>query len=740
MKTHTFITCILLATHSIYCQEAVPASFGTASGTDTGTISYSVGQLGSNTHAGNNGSVADGIYSGAENKTLPGAGTVFITEVVNAASADFDYLELFNNSDEIINLGASKLVKYTADGVYDNFVYDFGSDESGADADITIPAFGFLIIARSGSRADFNASLGITLPAGVHYNTGSVNNSFGETSRWQLKADGNLNTDDGILIDDTETGVGTNKDFRNIFTDTFTEGDAVESTPGALEYLIYNGGAWVNETEIDETTSAKDAYIYDDLIISANSEINNFGIAVNKTVSLNASNHLNVNGNLTTNNGLTLASGSSLIVSGTAVGSVVYQRTLEFEEGNTNGWYLMTSPVANETYNDAWVNTNDIASGSSNNRGIATYTTATDDWSYFQANGSDSFTSGIGYSMKRGNLRGSVSFTGNINTAIVTPPISIEGKAYNLLGVPYTSYINSGIFLEDNSNLEQQIWLWNKETENYESKPFIDAYILSPGQGFFVKAASGSTVTFAKTNQSSGTDTFQKSAMTEVKLIMTDGTNERFAKIYYLENATTGFDNGYEGETFGSIANSIDVFTRLVAEDQGKNYQVQSLPISEITSLLISVGVKVAADKEIIFSTETAYLPQEVKVYLEDRFTNTFTRLDVANSFYKVLVPDGLNDIGRFYLHISKATLSTDTVLLQNISMYQADASTLRIIGLDAGQTTFTLFNTLGKQMRHTSFESNGVKDISVSNLAAGMYIVTIETSNGSISKKLILE
>lgn len=637
-------------------------------------------------------------------------------------------------------MAASKLVRYTSEGVYDNFVFDFGVDESGADVDVTIPAFGFLIVSRSGSRADFNSAFGITLPVGISYNSGNVDNSFGETSRWKLKASGTANTDDGILIDDTSTGVGTNKDFRNIFTDTFAAGLTSESTPGELEYLIYNGGAWVNAAEMDGTTSAKDAYIYDDLTISSNSEINDFGIVATKTVTLNDTNHINVNGNLTTNDGLTLESGASLIVSGTATGSATYQRTLDFVDGNTNGWYLITSPVASEIYDDAWVTANDIASGSSSNRGIATYTTATDDWSYFQANGSDSFTSGTGYSMKRGSTTGTVSFTGTINTANSTPSISIEGNAYNLLGVPYTSYINSGTFLDDNSNLDQQIWLWNQGTGNYESKPFIDAYILSPGQAFFIKAASGSTVHFAKTNQSSGTDTFQKSSNTEVKLLMTDDTNERFAKVYYLETATTGFDNGYEGETFGGIANSIDVFTRLVTEDQGKNYQVQSLPISEIETLVVPVGVKVAAGKEITFSMETTNLPQEIKVYLEDSLTNTFTRLDEANTFYKVTMPDAINDIGRFYLHTSKTTLSTGALLLDSISIYKADATTLRIVGLDSGQTTVTLFNTIGKQTLQTSFEPDGVKDISVLKLVAGVYIVSIQTVAGHLFKKIILE
>ena len=127
-------------------------------------------------------------------------------------------------------------------------------------------------------------------------------------------------------------------------------------------------------------------------------------------------------------------------------------------------------------------------------------------------------------------------------------------------------------------------------------------------------------------------------------------------------------------------------------------------------------------------------------MYLEDSLTNTFTRLDEANTFYKVTMPDAINDIGRFYLHTSKTTLSTGALLLDSISIYKADATTLRIVGLDSGQTTVTLFNTIGKQTLQTSFEPDGVKDISVLKLVAGVYIVSIQTVAGHLFKKIILE
>jgi len=82
---------------------------------------------------------------------------------------------------------------------------------------------------------------------------------------------------------------------------------------------------------------------------------------------------------------------------------------------------------------------------------------------------------------------------------------------------------------------------------------------------------------------------------------MTDGEKNRFTRLYFTDNATTGFDAGWEGEVFGGIQNEIDVFTHLVEKSQGKKYQVQSLPLSDLESLIIPVGISVEAGKLLLF-------------------------------------------------------------------------------------------------------------------------------------------
>jgi hypothetical protein len=444
---------------------------------------------------------------------------------------------------------------------------------------------------------------------------------------------------------------------------------------------------------------------------------------------------------------ITIESGASLIADGTSTvaGSVTYKRNLSFTAGGLEGWHLVGSPVSGQAYNDDFVTANSIASGSGNNRGIATYdnSLASSNSVYLQAGASGTFGNGTGYFVKT-SATTDVSFTGSLNVADVTPTISVgAGTPFNLISNPYTAPINSATFLTTNTAklTSETIHIWNPDTKNYDAKITANAFKIAPGQGFFVSALSGGSVTIAEAIQSHETDTFLKSSpKPEFQLNITDGSLNRYAKIYYNENATTGFDNGYDGVTFSGVSNKFDVFTQLLTDNQGKNYQIQSLPNSDLESMVIPVGLKSEAGKEITFSAETLNLPNGIKVFLEDRINNVFTRLDETNSTYKLTLTESINGIGRFYLHTKSSALSTDVMELDNISIYKTTNSTLRIVGLEQGSSTFKLFNILGKQMMNSSFRSNGIKDISLPKLAKGVYIVQLTTEEGKLNKKIILE
>ena len=517
------------------------------------------------------------------------------------------------------------------------------------------------------------------------------------------------------------------------------------SVANAQSSSTYNGSSWDSGSPIGTTDTSKDV-----IITSGNVTFSGTSSFKSLTINAGASATLPTGNSITTVDSTVLNAGASLIAEGnsTVTGDVTYNRTIDYvATDNLKGWYLMASPVAHNSFSvDTFTAANDIATSNSNsNVAIATYGTSSDNWIYFVTGATRNFLPGKGYSIKKASTTGTVSFTGTLNVADVGVTLSNDGNRFNLLGNPYTSYINSGTFLANAALSETQtIWVYDQTLStngSYVVKTLVEDFILAPGQGFFVKAnIAGGSVNFAETNQIHTSDTFQKTSKTEVKIQLSVNGAIQYAKLYYLNTATTGFDVGYEGEVFGGTTDEFSIYTHLLTDNVGKKYQVQSLPNSEYESMVIPVGVKAAANKEIIISAEALNLPAGVNVFLEDKQTDTFTRLDEANSNYKITLTEDLDGIGRFYLHTTSSVLNTDKVAMNNnISIYTSSKD-LHIIGIQDGITKVSLYNILGKQILHTSFKGNGVNTIPLPNFNSGVYIVQLETETRIVNKKIILK
>ena len=122
---------------------------------------------------------------------------------------------------------------------------------------------------------------------------------------------------------------------------------------------------------------------------------------------------------------------------------------------------------------------------------------------------------------------------------------------------------------------------------------------------------------------------------------------------------TTGFDVGYEGELFNGVSNPLAIYTHLVADSEGKNYQVQSLPPNNYENMIIPVGINAEAGTLITIDATTNNFPEGINIYLEDKQDNSFTLLE-ADSNFSFTPENNLDGIGRFYLHTTSGVLSAD--------------------------------------------------------------------------------
>jgi len=474
-------------------------------------------------------------------------------------------------------------------------------------------------------------------------------------------------------------------------------------------------------------------------------------------ITLNSDAALTITGALTNKGISTLHSGASLISStGTITGTIVYRRAL-----STN-WHLIASPVTGETIENYNAKNTLATGGTGSNIAIATYNNnwtspATSGWVYKTTASTGTLTSGEGYATKR-STAGDITFMGTMPTTDINSPIT-DGATneFNLIGNPYPSYIPANSLADASANIlktngstgtnqlsEDTIWFWDESTSSYITVNLAtSARFIAPAQGFFVSSkAGGGTFSFTEAMQShQATDLFNKTTTDrfEINLSISDGTNSKTTAIYYMTGTTTAFDNGYDSSLFGGISNSFAIYTQTVTNNQGNSLAIQSLPDSNYQQMIIPIGINTASEKEITFSMDAINIPTGMKVFLENREYHTYTRLDTANSTYKTITTTDLNGIGQFYLHVAPEIPHTGTFNFNNVSMYKTNNSTLRITGLQPGSASIQLFAILGKQLIRQSFTSNGVKDISLPQLPAGIYIVQLQTAAGVLRKKISL-
>jgi len=500
----------------------------------------------------------------------------------------------------------------------------------------------------------------------------------------------------------------------------------------------------------------------------ASASVNNLNINVSGTLNILSGNALTINGNLTQNGTFNILSSAtsngSLIVSGTSTGNVTYFRYV------TTNWHLISAPVVGQTINAlvGQVNTNGnkyaIAPYKNNTTSLLRYNYYTDNTGTNDIATAGNFSKAKGYSMQKSAVAGTIAFTGSLNIDNAGESIPITdggdnpaGNRWNLVGNPYTSAIKGNNAADANNNFlkvnidannldptRAGLYLWNGAAP-YEIKSLDDvAFSIAPGQAFFVHAPDngGTSVSFTEAMQIHQTgNNFLKTTNSypEIILNLSENKNKAFTKIRYIENKTEGLDIGSDVGTFTGENSSFGLFSQLVDNSSTVNFAIQALPNNNFENTLIPIGVTSERGKEISFSINKNNFPSTLKIYLEDRELNKFVRLDEKNTFYSATLNDD-KKTGRFYLHTKNSVLNTENITSEYIYIYKANKDLLRIQNLPEGKTEISIFNILGKQLLLTSTNNLKTKDVSIAQFSTGLYLIQVQTENGEINKKIIIE
>ncbi|RCW93695.1 T9SS type A sorting domain-containing protein [Winogradskyella arenosi] len=410
---------------------------------------------------------------------------------------------------------------------------------------------------------------------------------------------------------------------------------------------------------------------------------------------------------------------------------------------NTNADYMVTSPTTLTLYAFGPFDT-------------ANYTYINYDSS---ADGAVELLRGKGYRAATASGR-TLRFTGSITTNSVTTPI-ITGtySRWNLIGNPYPTYLDSEAFLTANSGqLDPDalaIYGYNSGTNassigtignytiiNYNTNTDLN---IAPGQGFYVAndpSASSNTVTFTPAMRLfNGGDDFiaGRDANNQMLRLKVAQANADFAtEFYFNDNSTQALDPGYDAKLFGASSLGFSLYSHLVADNQGTAMAIQSLGSSDLSSVVIPLGLKAGEGQQITFSIENSTLASDVAVYLEDIVANTVTLLN--NTDYSFTTNSAISGTGRFYLNIGNATLSQVDDELNNLNLYAAQ-KTIVVTGQLVEATEMTVYDTLGRKVMFSTLETgSNANEVDASQLTAGIYIVTLENATQELSKKVILK
>ena len=707
---------------------------------------------------------------------VPSAGTVFITEFSDDKGGDFnaEFIELFNNSNETISLSTSKLIRVDTNSPY---VYDFGTDESTANVDLTIPAHGFIIITRGATRAEFDIDQGSTLSAAVNYNGGNSQLYFGSTSRrWRLMTGGTANTDDGTLIDDTDTVLTGTREYQNIFTDSFVSDSDANGTPGELEYIVYSGGSWVNSVAMDATTGSENVYLFDNYTITSDDFANDLGVASGNTLTIDETSSLTVSGDFTNNGTVTLNSTeddfSSLIVEGTATGNITYNRYVNAYDTNAlgGGWDLVGAPAGMTI--SAFIAANGTAGSNvikvlDNDYAFSQYDNATGQWNRYQtASQTGSFTTGQGYSMATNAGDGAtVAFTGTMQTT--TQSINIidnndanagAGRRWNLVSNPYPSYIlgnaaaGANNFLSVNSAIiqgnYQALYGWNGS--GYTPYNLTDGagFSIAPGQAFWVAAESttGELVSFTpEMRTTTGTGDFITGPQLlsyELALKLYNGESQKAkVKFYFKDGLSLDLDPGYDA---GAFNQSMKLSTRLPQGSQETAFSINAMGIDALQNTRVPLEIRQNAGQAFTISIADMDLPQDIYVYLEDTLNGTFTSLKEQD--FELTAQSDLSGLDRFFIVFkSNSVLSSgDTLDIDALNVYKANSDsfvTIAGISPELGKLNVSLYNILGQTVREKALNPiTATQTISTQGLASGLYIIQLKSGNQVFTKKIVVK
>lgn len=336
------------------------------------------------------------------------------------------------------------------------------------------------------------------------------------------------------------------------------------------------------------------------------------------------------------------------------------------------------------------------------------------------------------------------------NTPSTTPVNKPSSDGWNLVGNPFPTTIDWRAGGWTKTGLDSAFYIYDSRTNKYVS--FVNGVGSNGGtryigsmQGFFVKVKNPGTGTIGMTAATRVTsilyDVFRTSEGPYGDIFRLKASSGEFndeTVIRFKEDATLDFDSQLDAYKLMNEGSSPSLYSY----SANTNYSVNSLP-SSLPEKTIPLTLVTAFAGKYSFTADFSEFAGEQMIWLEDRMLGTIQSLR-ENNVYTADLDKGVVE-GRFFIQYRNQDFQTVTGNTgQSAATGIEIASYLQTVSVLCSSSiqnaNIIVMDALGKKIyeKENAELSSGKVEFTLP-VSSGIYIVRVNTTNGSISQQVYL-
>jgi len=481
-------------------------------------------------------------------------------------------------------------------------------------------------------------------------------------------------------------------------------------------------------------------------VIYSESACNELTVQASATLDISVNEGLTAYGNLDVLTGgsftiLSDANGNgSFIGKDMLFGDVTVERYIAAYSAGNDGWHQISSPIDMMT-----IAGSDFEPGP--NDDLYEWMEQTNIWHNYKSAGSfTDFYGGQGY-LAAYQTTATKQFVGELTgwdfgfTNLPYTPSA--GKGWNLLGNPYPSAIEWDATSGDwaLSNIGGVAEIWDEAAGNYAL--INNGDVIPSTNGFFVQATDATnTITIPAAARVHNTHNNYKSGQIEevkdetlvIKVTNDENSFYDISRIGFKPEATEAWDIDFDAHKLFGATTAPQLWTISNNEIFAQNY----LPyVYESYQLPLHFKAGANTAYHFVFEGMDNFYPNS-EIYLEDVFLEKI--IDLREQQVYDFTAATTDEEDRFILHFYGVTSVDEKPVLENTNIYSY-LNTVYIRSAQIPQDSYRIevINMMGQVVYTTELEPSTLGSFQL-NEKTGIYIVSVQTENGSITQKVMIK